>query len=64
MERIEFDLLFRWFVGLGVDEEVWDHSSFTTNRERLLSGEIAATFLRAVLARPKVKRLISSDHFA
>ena len=53
MERIEFDLLFRWFVGLGVDEAVWDHSSFTTNRERLLSGEIAAKFLRAVLPRPK-----------
>ena len=64
MERIEFDLLFRWFVGLGVDEAVWDHSSFTTNRERLLSGEIAAKFLRAVLPRPKVKRLISSEHFS
>lgn len=64
MERIEFDLLFRWFVGLGVDEAVWDHSSFSTNRERLLSGEIAAKFLRAVLAQPKVRRLISSDHFS
>lgn len=64
MERIEFDLLFRWFVGLGIDEAVWDHSSFTTNRERLLSGEIAAKFLRAVLAQPKVRRLISSDHFS
>ena len=64
MERVEFDLLFRWFVGLGVDEAVWDHSSFTTNRERLLSGEIAAKFLRAVLPRPKVKRLISSEHFS
>jgi transposase len=64
MERIEFDLLFRWFVGLGVDEAVWDHSSFSTNRERLLSGEIAAKFLRAILAQPKVKRLLSSDHFS
>lgn len=64
MERIEFDLLFRWFVSLGIDEAVWDHSSFTTNRERLLSGEIAAKFLRAILAQPKVKRLISSDHFS
>jgi len=64
MERIEFDLLFRWFVGLGIDEAVWDHSSFTTNRERLLSGEIAAKFLRAVLVQPKVTRLISSDHFS
>ncbi len=64
MERIEFDLLFRWFVGLGVDEAVWDPSSFSTNRDRLLSGEIAAKFLRAVLAQPKVKRLLSSDHFS
>jgi transposase len=64
MERIEFDLLFRWFVGLGIDEAVWDHSSFSTNRDRLLSGEIAAKFLQAILAQPKVKRLISSDHFS
>ena len=64
MERIEFDLLFRWFVGLGVDEAVWDHSSFSTNRDRLLDGEIAAKFLRAILAQPKVKRLISGDHFS
>src|SRR3546814_6261535 len=42
----------------------WDHSSFSTNRDRLLSGEIAAKFLRAILAQPKVKRLISSDHFS
>ena len=64
MERIEFDLLFRWFIGLGIDEAVWDHSSFSTNRDRLLRGEIAAKFLRAILAQPKVKRLISSDHFS
>ena len=64
MERMEFDLLFRWFVGLGLDDAAWDHSSFTKNRDRLLEGEIAAKFLRAVLAQPKVKRLISSDHFS
>lgn len=64
MERMEFDLLFRWFVGLGVDDAAWDHSSFTKNRDRLLEGEIAAKFLRAVLAQPRVKRLISSDHFS
>ena len=63
-ERIEFDLLFRWVVGLGVDEAVWDHSSFSTNRERRLGGEIAAKFLRAILAQPRVKRLVSSDHFS
>jgi len=64
MERIEYDLLFRWFVGLGVDEAAWDHSSFTTNRERLLEGEIASKFLAAVLAQPRVRRLLSSDHFS
>ena len=64
MERMEFDLLFRWFVGLGVDEPSWDHSSFTKNRDWLLEGEAAAKFLRAVLALPQVKRLISSDHFS
>src|SRR4051794_22851650 len=64
MERLEFDLLFRWFVGLGVDDPVWDHSTFTKNRDRLLEGEIAAKFLRAVLAQPQVKRLLSSDHFS
>lgn len=64
MERMEFDLLFRWFVGLGVDDGAWDHSSFTKNRDRLLEGEIAAKFLAAVLAQPRVKRLISSDHFS
>jgi len=64
MERLEFDLLFRWFVGLGVDDPVWDHSVFSKNRDRLLEGEIAAKFLAAVLAQPKVKRLLSSDHFS
>ncbi len=62
MERMEFDLLFRWFVGLGVDDPAWDHSSFT--KDRLLSREIAAKFLRAVLAQPRVKRLLSSEHFS
>ncbi|RYY15419.1 MAG: IS5 family transposase [Alphaproteobacteria bacterium] len=64
MERLEFDLLFRWFVGLGIDDQAWDHSSFTRNRDRLLAGEIAAQFLAAVLAQPRVKRLLSSDHFS
>ena len=64
MERIEFDLLFRWFVGLGVDDPVWDHSSFSKNRDRLLAGDIAAKFLAAVLSRPRVRRLLSSEHFS
>jgi len=64
MERLEFDLLFRWFVGLGIDDAAWDHSTFSKNRDRLLEGEIAAKFLAAVLAQPKVKRLLSTDHFS
>jgi transposase len=64
MERIEFDLLFRWFVGIGIDDPVWDHSSFSTNRDQLLEGEIAAKFLDAVLSQPRVKRLLSSAHFS
>ena len=64
MERLEYDLLFRWFVGLGIDDAVWNHSSFSKNRDRLLDGEIAAKFLSAVLAQPRVKRLLSSDHFS
>ena len=64
MERLEYDLLFRWFVGIGVDDAAWDHSVFSKNRDRLLEGDIAAKFLAAVLAQPTVKKLLSSDHFS
>lgn len=64
MERLEFDLLFRWFVGLGIDDAAWDHSVFSKNRDRLLEGGIATKFLNAVLAQPGVKRLLSTDHFS
>jgi len=64
VERLDFDLLFRWFVGLGVDDPVWDATTFTKNRDRLLGGEIATKFLAAVLAQPKVKALLSDEHFS
>lgn len=64
MERLDHDLLFRWFVGLGIDDPAWDHSTFSKNRDRLLAGEIVAKLLAAVLAQPKVKRLLSTDHFS
>jgi transposase len=64
MERLEFDLLFRWFVGIGVDDAAWYHSTFSKNRDRLLEGDIAAKLLNAVLAQPRVKRLLSTDHFS
>jgi transposase len=64
MERLEYDLLFRWFVGIGVDDAAWDHSVFSKNRDRLLAGDVASKFLAAVLAQPRVKRLLSTDHFS
>jgi transposase len=64
MEQLDYNLLFRWFVGLGVDDPVWAVTVFTKNRDRLLEGEIAAKFLRAVLAQPKVKALLSDEHFS
>jgi len=64
VERIDYDLLFRWFVGLGIEDTVWDATTFTKNRDRLLAGEVAAKFLIAVLSQDKVKRLLSSEHFS
>ena len=64
MERLEFDLLYRWFVGLGIDDAVWDHSVFSKNRDRLLEGDVAAKFMAAVLTQPNVKQLLSTDHFS
>jgi transposase len=64
MERLEFDLLFRWFVGIDVDDAAWDHSTFSKNRDRLLEGDVAAKFMQAVLEQPLVKRLLSTDHFS
>ena len=64
MERLEYDLLFRWFVDIGIDDPAWDHSVFSKNRDRLLDADIAAKFLGAILSQPKVKRLLSTDHFS
>jgi len=64
MERLEYDLLFRWFVGIGVDDAAWNHSVFSKNRDRLVEGDIAAKFLSAILAQAKVKALLSTDHFS
>jgi transposase len=64
MEQLDFNLLFRWFVGLGVDDPVWDATVFTKNRDRLLDAEVAAKFMAAVLAHREVKPLLSSDHFS
>ncbi|MEO1282909.1 MAG: IS5 family transposase, partial [Pseudomonadota bacterium] len=64
VEQLDYNLLFRWFVGLGVDDPVWDHSTFSKNRDRLLEADVAASFLEAVLRHPRVKRFLSNDHFS
>jgi len=64
VEQIHFSLLFRWFLGLGLDETVWDNSSFTTNQERLIETDIAAKFLAEVLEQAKRSKLLSKDHFS
>src|ERR671929_524864 len=64
MEQLAYNMLFRWFVGLSMDAPVWDVTVFTKNRERLLEGDIARAFLRAILVAPVVKRLLSSEHFS
>ena len=64
MEQMDYNLLFRWFVGLGIDDPVWDHSTFSKNRDRLLDADVAAKFLEAVLRHHKVKRFLSDDHFS
>ncbi len=64
VERLEFDMLFRWFVGLSLDETVFDASTFSKNRDRLLTHEIAQGFLASLLGLPEVKRLLSAEHFS
>ena len=64
MEQLDYNLLFRWFVGLAMDAPVWDVTVFTKNRERLLAGEIAAKFMAAVLGQKRIKTLLSDEHFS
>lgn len=64
MEQLRYNILFRWFVGLSIEAPVWDETVFTKNRDRLLEGDIAHGFLRAILADPQVKRLLSNEHFS
>jgi transposase len=64
MEQIDYNLLFRWFVGLPMDAEVWHPTVFTHNRDRLLEAEVAHEFLAALLALPQVQKLLSSEHFS
>ena len=63
IEQLEYNLLFRWFIGLGMDEAVWNHSTFSKNRDRLLEGDIAQAFFEEVLAAARAERLLSDEHF-
>jgi transposase len=64
MEQLEYNLLFRWFVGLNMDEPVWVPTVFTKNRDRLLEGDIAGKFFREVLTQAQVANLLSDEHFS
>jgi transposase len=64
MEQMDYNLLFRWFVGLAMDAPIWDVTVFTKNRERLLAGDIAAKFLSTLIGQPRVQALLSDDHFS
>jgi transposase len=64
MEQLAYNILFRWFVGLSVEAPVWDVTVFTKNRDRLLEGDIAHAFLKAILQDPQIRPLLSDDHFS
>jgi transposase len=63
MEQMDYNLLFRWFVGLNMDDAIWDVTVFTKNRERLMRGEVAERLLLAVVQQAHANRLLSEDHF-
>ena len=63
MEEIDYSILFRWFVGLGMDEEIWSPTTFSKNRDRLLEGDIAAAFFDAVVDQARQADLLSDEHF-
>jgi transposase len=63
MEQLDYNLLFRWFVGLNMDDRVWDPTVFSKNRERLLAGEIAQKFFEQVHSQAREKGLLSDEHF-
>lgn len=64
MEQLNYNLLFRWFVGLSVDDEVWDASTFAKNRDRLVDHEVGRSLLAAVVAQAKARDLVSDEHFS
>lgn len=63
-EQIEYNMLYRWFLGMGLDESAWDHSVYTRNRDRLLNREIARQFLGEVVSQARKRGFVSKDHFS
>src|SRR5579864_4440071 len=63
MEQLDYNLLYRWFVGLNMDAPIWDATTFTKNRQRLLDGDIAQAFFERVLAQARERQLLSAEHF-
>lgn len=64
MEQLDYNMLFRWFVGLSLDDEIWDVTVFTKNRDRLLEAEVAKRFLAAVVEQAQGRRLLSNEHYS
>jgi transposase len=63
MEQLDYNLLFRWFVGLSMDDSVWDHSTFSKNRERLIASDVALAFFERILKQAGAAGLLSDEHF-
>lgn len=64
MEQLDYNLLFRWFVGLNIDDRVWHPTTFTKNRDRLVSGSVAQRLLQELTEVPEIRRLLSDEHFS
>jgi transposase len=64
VEQLGYNILYRWFLGLSLEDEIWDHSTFSQNQERLIGTDIAAQFLHQIIEQAKEARLLSQDHFS
>lgn len=64
MTQIDYNMLFRWFIGLGIDDPIWVATVFTKNRDRLMAADVSAKFLAGIVAHERVKGLLSHDHFS
>ena len=63
MEQLDYNMLFHWFVGLLMDDRIWDHSTFTKNRDRFLESDLAGALCSGVVARAEEAGLLSDEHF-